>query len=678
MKSNLNYSPLGCGPYQGQEPVFPDDFPPRLKQLDLGPEELYLAWELVRLTGCALDTRQQRALMLLVLATRVAAAEGSTRLPLISGGYLDRILEELATSAEERAVIHDLLAGARPGDSGPANRALAALFGAPGDYRPFIFDHGSLYIQKLHVLEARVGENLRALWNLKPVTAPGGAIRVQPKRVREEALEEVLNNPPVGPEGKIVLDKEQVEAVRAALDGRLTIISGRPGSGKTSIVASILRVLVRLNEPPLESMVLAAPTGRAADRLRQATMNHLIAIPQPGAADRRLADACPPALTLHRLLGYSPDADRFWHNEYNLLPEQLVIVDESSMIDLVMMDQLLRALQPESRIVFLGDADQLPAVGVGTVLRDLCRSERAVRRGCAVVLKHSYRAREEDTDGKKILEIAAAVNAGRLSVTAAGESFRTVNRATELCFRGVEHLEAVNEKEFRAFWAGWENLFWSGLPDLKKYLLREYASGPAGFDEETTAILRLVLDYYDRFRLLTVTRVAAGGTGAEVVNSWFHYRWREKLKASGEVSVQSSLLVGEPVLVTRNDYYLRLFNGDAGLLLKIRPFSETGSRPAELMAVFPRGGSFFAYPLPALRGGLELAWATTVHKAQGSEFDHVAILLPTVPVRPLTRELLYTAITRARQSVTFVGSRELLELGVTRKMERASGLVDML
>ena len=95
------------------------------------------------------------------------------------------------------------------------------------------------------------------------------------------------------------------------------------------------------------------------------------------------------------------------------------------------------------------------------------------------------------------------------------------------------------------------------------------------------------------------------------------------------------------------------------------------------MAVFP-GGSFFAYPLPALRGGLELAWATTVHKAQGSEFDHVAILLPTVPVRPLTRELLYTAITRARQSVTFVGSRELLELGVTRKMERASGLVDML
>jgi len=131
-------------------------------------------------------------------------------------------------------------------------------------------------------------------------------------------------------------------------------------------------------------------------------------------------------------------------------------------------------------------------------------------------------------------------------------------------------------------------------------------------------------------------------------------------------------------MMTRNDYALRLYNGDSGLVLYVEIESESRQRPAEPMAVFPRSGSFVAYPLEALRGRLEPAWATTVHKAQGSEYENVAIILPTVYVRTLTRELLYTAVTRAKKSVVILGSEEILKLGVSHSLKRASGLADML
>lgn len=673
MKAGFNLTPRGCASCtgDGDDPPFPEDFLPRIKHLDLGPEELYLAWELVRLSGGALHIRQQRAMMLLVLAVRLASAEGNTHLPLAPGGYLHRVLEEFNATAEERAAIEELLAAVPPVGVGPVNRGLSAIWGGPDDYRPLILDGGRLYIQKFHVLENRVGENLRARLSDRPAEG-GKPVNEKAEQALRKAVQEVFDNPPVGPSGKIELDAGQKEAILAALSSRIAIISGRPGSGKTSIVAGVLRALVRIGYPPLESVALAAPTGKAADRLRISIADHLASIPKPGTADRRLANACPPSLTLHRLLGYSPFEDRFWHNEYNPLSEKLIIVDESSMIDLAMTDQLLRALQPASRVVFLGDADQLPAIGVGAVLRDLCRSPKAL------VLKHSYRARKEDAAGRRILEVAAAINDRLSPATAAADSFKIVKKAANLGFQGVEHLEARNREELESFLICWENLFWCKLPDLKERLLREYPSGPAGFDEKTTGDLKVILDHYDRFRALSVTRVTAGGTGSEAVNERFHYRWRKKLAAAGRTYPKSYFLPGEPVLVTRNDYHLRLFNGDSGLLLMVRPFSEAGPRPAGLMAVFPRGDGFLAYPLETLRGRLELAWATTVHKAQGSEYEHVAILLPTVPVRPLTKELLYTATTRAKKSVTFVGSLELLELAVKRTRERASGLGDFL
>ncbi len=667
MNNDSFLTPLGCGPCREEHPDFPLDLLPRLESLDLGLEDLYLAWELVRLAGGLMDKKQERAMILLVLTVRFFISTGSTRLPL-SGGYPERLLDELEVAAAERTAFESLLEKIRRADCREADPGISLLFGRPGDYRPLILDRGSLYIQKLHVLEERVGNNLRQRLNSRQ------SVDGEVEPALERALQAVLDNPPVGPPGKIVLDIEQQNAIRAALTGKIAVISGRPGSGKTSIVAGLLRVLARIGRPPLASMALAAPTGKAADRMRRAITDHLNAVTAPDKADLRLSENCPPSLTLHRLLGYSPGEDRFWHSEQNPLSEELIIVDEGSMIDLIMADQLLRALKPESRLVLLGDADQLPSIGTGAVLRDLCRAPRACRQKKVVVLKHSYRAREQDSAGSKILEVAAAINAGNSPAAAARKSFKAVCRATDLEFEGVEHLEVLNLNQLEAFCSIWEERFRNRLSDLRERLFREYLSGPRGFDEKTTEELRVILDHYNQYQILCVTRVSAMGAGAEAVNRRFHRRWREELKKSSGAPGNSNFLTGEPVLITRNDYNLQLFNGDSGLLLTIKP----GERPYELMAVFPRGGSFVAYPLEVLRGRLELAWATTVHKAQGSEYDHVALLLPAVPVRPLTRELLYTAATRAKKSVTFVGSTGVLEHGIRQKTERLSALADLL
>ncbi|HED23552.1 MAG TPA: hypothetical protein ENN91_00330, partial [Firmicutes bacterium] len=397
------------GKIRGSQPIFPVRLVTRAAQLDLGVEDVYLAWEITRLAGENLTSGEQEALLILILASRAAAAEGSTRLPLAADGLLGRILVPLSLPADELEAVDKLLreagavaAGGKPAGSRPG---LADIFGGPEDYRPLIFDHGCLYIQKLHVLEERVGKNLRELIG----SDPGSIENEQENRgvierdaALKQALAEVFAVLPEGPPGRVEFNDRQKEAVCTALNGRIAVVSGRPGSGKTSIVAAILRVLARLGKPPLDAIALAAPTGKAADRMRRSIADHLKAIPNPDQADRRLLDRCPPSFTIHRLLGYSPGKEQFWYNEQNPLAEELVIIDESSMLDLALADQLLRALRPGAGLVLLGDADQLPPIEAGTVLRDLCRSKRAAEQNRVVILGKSYRAREEAAEGRSI------------------------------------------------------------------------------------------------------------------------------------------------------------------------------------------------------------------------------------------------------------------------------------
>jgi len=660
---------------------FPCDLLSRTGELNLDPGDAFFAWEIARLAGQDPGSKKQRALILLILAVQAVSVEGSTRLPLSGGGHFDRILNDLQADDDEKALIRALLSEASGACSKPGSGGLANIFGKTGDYRPLIIDHSCLYIQKLHTLEERVGKNLsdritsiEAFSEEKPAPDEPAAVTF------EEAVQEVFATPPTAGSVKAELDEQQKLAVRTALNGWITVISGRPGSGKTSIVASILRVLARTGRPPLQSVALAAPTGKAADRMRQAVNSHLAAVEGAGAPDQLLVDNCPPSNTLHRLLGYSPGRDRFWHNELNPLSEKVVIVDESSMIDLAMMDHLLRALQPEARLILLGDADQLPSIEAGAVLRDLCRSKEAAKeRKRVIVLEKSYRAREEDSAGKRILEVAKAINEGRLPAEAGAVSALATRReVSDIIFEGVEHLVPGHEHQKAAFLTKFYQLLTGGLPGLNERLSYIYRSGPSGFDPDTSARLKETLAHFERFRILCATRTTAGGTGSGDINAWFYHRWLEHLRHNGLITGSPHFPVGEPVLMTRNDYSLRLYNGDSGLVLNVVTESAARRHPAEPMAVFPRGGSFVAYPLEALRGCLEPAWATTVHKAQGSEYDNVAIILPAVYVRPLTRELLYTAVTRAKKSVVIVGPQEILNLGISHSLERASGLADML
>ena len=693
MATDIKWTPVGCSALlagTGAEladtmPDYPCDLLDRAGELNLDSGAVFFAWEIARLAGEKVDSEKKRALILLILAIQAMSVEGSTRLPLSEGGHFDRILKDLQVDDHEKDLIKKLLKEAGEVSSNPGSGGLANIFGKKGDYRPLIFDHGYLYIQKLHVLEERVGKNLsdRLMFveqsDIMKLNA-GPDAGAQGDAGFEEALQEVFNTPPTTGNVKAGLDEQQQLAVRTALNGRITVISGRPGSGKTSIVASILRVLARVGNPPLQSIALTAPTGKAADRLRQSVTGHLAAIESSGEPDRLLLDSCPPSTTLHRLLGYSPGRDRFWHNEQNPLPEKLIIVDESSMIDLVMMDHLLRAMLPEARLILLGDADQLPSIEAGAVLRDLCRSKEAAKEKKRVIaLEKSYRAREEDSAGKQILEVAKAINEGRPPVEGGDISaLATRYAASELAFAGVEHLVPGGENQKADFLDIWYKLLIKGLPGLKERLARPFSSGPAGFDEESSAELKEVMAHFEKFRILCATRMGAGDTGSGDINSWLYSRWLEYLKEEGLVTRNPQFLLGEPVMMTRNDHSLRLYNGDSGLVLKVVLESAASRRSVETVAVFPRGGSFVAYPLEALRGYLEPAWATTVHKAQGSEYENVVIMLPAVYVRPLTRELLYTAVTRAKKSVVIVGSQEMLQQGISHSLERASGLADML
>ena len=727
-EKEINWNPLGCGEHNKESgPHFPVELLPRLRELELDIETLYNSWELIRFAGGEYNgisekeetTQKQKALIIIILALRLSAYEGSTRLS-FTDDIMKRIKEDFNLDEPEFVPVEKLFNEIRQAVTGDNLLAgLNRLFGRPGEYRPLIIDENCLYMQKLHVLENRVAEKLRERLNLSATNLIGITGDGELNDTVENALAEVLSIQPVpepekstkyesagvkdkaesGARGAMIeLNGEQITAVRTILKSPISVISGKPGSGKTSIVATVLRVIARIADPPLESIALAAPTGKAADRMRQSITDHLNSIPDKEEPDNRLLHECPPSTTVHRLLGYSPNQDRYFHNENNPLAEQLVIVDEASMVDLSMMDRILRALKPHARLVLLGDANQLPSVDTGAVLRDLCESKITRENGRAVVLERSYRAREENKSGKAILDVAAAINEGMLptevitrvnigeSIILSKQSEESVTKEakspSELSFAGVELFSSSESspgyphdtENVSIFFKRWLDYLCQTLPDFQSFLQYQYAADGHGFDEDSTAKLREIMGHYEKFRILCVTRVTAGGTGSEAINEWFRREWLHKMQQFDMGGRQNSqFAVGEPVIVTGNDYRLRLFNGDSGLVLPVKPHNSKDSDHIP-MAVFGRGESFAAYPPEILRGRMESAWATTVHKAQGSEYDHVAVVLPGVKVRPLTRELLYTAVTRAKQSVTIVGSEEILKYGIEKKVERDSGL----
>lgn len=657
---------------------------------------------------------------LLLVMVLVETEQGSTRFPLAETGHVAERLEEL----------HELLATDEADAPSPLFRslvdldepdypALAAdlqslareeardwLAGGPGDYRPLIEPEtdGALYTQKLYARESSVVDQLSDIW--RRVTTPDGL---------QAAAGEVVDNLPFEPADGYAGN------VATLADSPVGILTGGPGTGKTTMVAALLRTLVRAGVSP-DGIELAAPTGKAAKRMQNAVEDHFKEIGETEGAelsadDHELQANLRDARTIHRLLEYSPRGG--WGRDRNdPLDAEIVVIDEASMVDLHLMDAFLRALhgagddEPPTRLVLVGDADQLPAVGTGAVFAELCEGPGPLEQGL-VELEGNKRIETGETDedddsgARAIASLAAAIQGESSRTIAEGDEpdgwigegqgrSRAWDDEQELAeeFRGVDFLvretsdaeEEDDEGVPTAFLDRWYEQYVKLAASADEpvddhdghtnfYRSREAFDLEDGeFTDPAKARIEQLLDHYERARLLTLTRVRE--TGADAINRYF----RRRYLADHNLDRGGWIRAGEPVMVTQNNYEYEVFNGERGIVLYTRTERERrdDDLDAKKRVVFETDDGLRQIRHAHISDILERCYAMTVHKSQGSEFDHVGLMLPNRPTPLLTRELLYTAVTRAKSRVTIFGSPRWFARGAATASKRFSGLADRL
>ena len=493
--------------------------------------------------------------------------------------------------------------------------------GIPGEYCPIVIDStGRLYLfrywQYEHLLARKVLDSVSSMTD-----------GLDEKRL-QEGLERLF------PQVAEAAENRQRLAAEIALRRKLCIISGGPGTGKSSTVIRILALIIEQPEGDLHRIAIAAPTGKAAARLQSSvsTMRAELAV-----SNETRAAIPATAMTIHRLLGTRRGSNRFRHDKTNPLPYDTVVVDEASMIDLPLMSALFSALAPGTRVILLGDRDQLASVEAGAVLGDICQAAEddptSPLASSVVELNRNYRF----DSGSGIAALSRAVNAGDDR-----EALRLLGDQTN----DTIALEPTPKRE-----------------TIKKRLAVPVLQGfrPCLEAETPEEALRL----FDRFRILCALR--EGPWGAAGVNNAVETLLHE----AGLIRTDTQFYRGRPVLITENDYTHKLFNGDTGIILND---PATGNLRAFFAA---SDGTVRAIP-PEFLPKHETAFAMTIHKSQGSEFDRVLMVLPPKDNTLLTKELIYTGITRAKQSVTIWSDESVFSAAVKRRTERRSGLREML
>lgn len=492
------------------------------------------------------------------------------------------------------------------------------------------------------------------------------------------------------PEPLVVAGQRQTDwqklACALAVRGNFSLITGGPGTGKTTTVVRLLALLQQSAGAHTLRIRLAAPTGKAAARLTESIGAQVASLPVTEAVRATIPSE---VTTLHRLLGSLPNSRHFRHHAGNLLPLDVLVVDEASMIDLEMMATLLAALPLHARLILLGDKDQLASVEAGALLGDLCRDAQAGRydpelanwleqvsgeqlrhpllqpgsRGeyplaqRTLMLRYSRRFGSDSGIG----QLALAVNE---QDAGAARRILTEGRAD------LHHLklrDAQDQALDKLLLNGWGEALGYG-----HYLERLQQLRPAAdCDADHPAWhdwARQVLAAFDGFRLLSAVR--KGPWGVEGLNE----RIASLLHKRGLLGAEQGWYEGRPVLVTRNDYSLGLMNGDIGIALRL---PDAPGRSV-LRVAFARndGSGELNFVLPSRLSAIETVFAMTVHKSQGSEFAHTALMLPESLNPVLTKELLYTGITRARHHFSLIESRAaVFEQAIQKRVERRSGLL---
>ncbi|UAL42316.1 exodeoxyribonuclease V subunit alpha [Shewanella inventionis] len=564
--------------------------------------------------------------------------------------------------------------------------------GAGGENKPLILEHGRLYLNKYHFFETQVANKLTQL-----ASQP---IKIDLSQSQLPQLIESLFK--ANSTHQQTFDWQKIATATALLNA-LAVITGGPGTGKTTTVTKLLLLLLTQSNLTIR---LVAPTGKAAARLsesikasKQRLLNELSNLENASIA-RVLNDALTripeEASTLHRLLGVIPNSHQFRHHQHNPLRLDLLVVDEASMVDLPMMYKLLSALPPHGRLILLGDQDQLASVEAGAVLADICvglkqtsahattpwsmRYSASQAQNIAnltgqdvsqfihpqpqigdslCMLMHSHRFKGDAGIGL----LANAVNQG--NTTAIAQVWQS-NHAELHWFEHTQDLQSQNQ--------GKQQLLTMSVQAYGEYLQQiqanqhAFASASQGGDHifNLPHSEQSIIDSFNQYRILCAMR--AGEFGVEGIN----IAMTESLTQAKLISAQGEFYLGRPIIIQSNDYNLGLFNGDIGLILQDR------NKPERLMAHFVMADGSLLKVLPARLPSHETCYAMTVHKSQGSEFDKVSFVLPPRPSlsqwQLLTKELLYTAITRAKNHFYCLGTSQLFEKASKQATSRASGL----
>jgi len=546
-----------------------------------------------------------------VRETAIAAAEDEADLSGLPWPALDLWVEHVASSPEVSL-----------GDDGP-------------DDRPLRLVGTGLYLDRYWRDEVAVASDLISRSSAEALSAQ--------EAVLADGLARLFRDDTGGLQGR---------AAEMAVRRHFSVIAGGPGTGKTTTVARLLALLeeqAAVSGGPALLVALAAPTGKAAARMAEAVHAEGRNLDVGEAVRARLLSLG--ASTVHRLLGRHPaSANRFRHNRDNRLPHDVVIVDETSMMSLPLMARLLEAVREDARLVLLGDQEQLASVEAGAVLGDIVGPAAAglpAGPGASAVGERITVLRTNHRFRGPLAELANAVRAGdgdaALAALAEGTPGATRPAAPEAPSStrwlaiDVASTDGAALEPVRSAVCGFGRLL-----------------AEAGVQGDGLAALNVL----GQLRLLCAHR--AGPTGASTWNAHVEH-WL----ADGSGGAEGGWYVGRPVIVTQNDYSLGLFNGDTGVVI---------ARPdGGLTVAFRRGAEIVTFS-PSRLAAVETAFAMTAHRAQGSEFDEVVVLLPSAASRILTRELLYTAVTRARRSVVLVGTEESLRAAVSRPIARASGL----
>ncbi|WP_324728350.1 exodeoxyribonuclease V subunit alpha [Pseudomonas chlororaphis] len=557
--------------------------------------------------------------------------------------------------------------------------ALAADQSEQARQRPLVLSGKRLYLRRYWAYERRIDNALRQRLAVQEETPADLAERLGGLFGAAKAT---------GP-----VDWQKL-ACALATRGAFSIITGGPGTGKTT---TVVRLLALLQAPAVEAgkplrIRLAAPTGKAAARLTESISLQVRSL----SVDDSVREKIPSDVTtVHRLLGNRPGTRHFRHHAGNRLPLDVLVVDEASMIDLEMMANLLDALPVHARLVLLGDKDQLASVEAGAVLGDLCRDAEAGW--------YSPQTRNwlEAVSGEQLADSGLQEdNVGTHPLAQQVVMLRHSRRFGEgsgigQLARWVNQQQAEEARRLLAArsHADLYGLSLKGEQDraLERLLLEGHGDGPQGYrhylsllrgqrppadtaleDPRWTAWARDVLQAFDQFQLLCAVR--KGPWGVEGLNQ----RITAALFKARLIESDQQWYEGRPVLMTRNDYGLGLMNGDIGIALKLPEHEGAQDGRRVLRVAFPRndGQGGVRFVLPSRLNDVETVYAMTVHKSQGSEFAHTALILPEALNPVLTKELIYTGITRAKDWFSLIEPRAgVFEEAVRRKVKRLSGLM---